>query len=182
MDDPGTGDVWMKQQVTADDGTKKTVWSEVGSKQNVDLLTTTLTHTKKKISLVSTFADLDPDSSVATNHFAFLKLGKGDYVGWGALYMSGQTKGWLVSAGHDLVLRRTTRIDCAVAVDWNFDEETLTSSFPASCIGKPTSFRYRTEIWAKDMGDGSHNKFVYYDFGNSDGHASTGFSDPVKTG
>jgi hypothetical protein len=134
----GTGDLWQR---TVDPATGDTVLVPATADVNIDVTGFSVTHTRKRLVVVATYADLVEDGDFRGGYWSYFRLPDGRYAASaldqpetpGAdplVYVTLEKKAGTGKFDKDL--------ECAgVKVAWDYAAGTGTTSTPRSCFGSP---------------------------------------------
>lgn len=174
--DDAAGDVWID---SFDPESGQSTYTAAGSVANVDVLATRVRHTSTRIVLVTSYDELvrsGPDFAVADR----LRFNAGPRV---TLFMdaSGRRSGAVLMT-NDRTMRE---VDCrGLRHEVDYDANTVTMSFPRSCVGSPRTVEVSSVAYGADQQDtpDREDDLYYLDNAHNTGHGLNGWFGPVRTG
>lgn len=159
----GSSDTW---QVYWDPNVYESeTYTQAGSVPNADVTKTTVSHTKKLITVTVTYVDLVQDDAYKPGIREWFRLddGRGAMLNLFVHDSWSSPEVFFWKSRKEVAEQGRQRATCAgVTSRFDFDRDTWTTTLPTSCVGKPAwvQFHGAMSSWAGAAEDGTQTYFV----------------------
>lgn len=136
--DDGTDDLWVR---VMDPETGEETWQESNADVNIDVTRSVVKHTAKRIAVTATYAGLEKGGAFESSYWSFFKLADGRRA---ALAVSnGAEEFAYITIQKEPGGNYDKNLECpGLRFDWDWADDTMTTSFPRSCYDKPAWLRF----------------------------------------